>query len=219
MRTDRHLAALSLALALGACSTRQDQTATLPDDLKKDLAVASSPASDLATAPRNYQRMRFVSGIEQWRGGAPAKRPKTTRHLTRSARVQEPVSAAAAADIAPDPVASMVAESPAPVSTPEAVSEPAVVVTRGPIAEPSNAPAPSSEGAGDGGRIQRRGGGGGLGGLLGGIIGAVVIRGGHSGLDPCDPKTDGRARPTMTERPDFGMPLPTGQIFGGSHRH
>jgi hypothetical protein len=63
-----------------------------------------------------------------------------------------------------------------------------------------------------------RGHGGGLGGLLGGLIGAVIIRGGHGGIDKCDPRTDGRANPTVIDRPDFGMPLPTGQTFPRSRQ-
>src|SRR4030081_3053520 len=76
MRTTRNVAALSVALLLGACGRRQEQTAALSDDLKRDLAAASLAGSDLATAPQSYRRMRFVSEIEQSRAGVPAKRPK-----------------------------------------------------------------------------------------------------------------------------------------------
>ena len=60
---------------------------------------------------------------------------------------------------------------------------------------PASAPA---AGRGDDGRSVGQGGigerrsGGGLGGVLAGIIGAVVIRGGHGGIDNCDPRIDGR---------------------------
>ena len=62
-------------------------------------------------------------------------------------------------------------------------------------------------------------GGGGWGGLIGGIIGSVVIRGGHGGVDKCDPRTDGRARPPISDRPDFSMPLPIGRPTFPGPRH
>jgi hypothetical protein len=48
----------------------------------------------------------------------------------------------------------------------------------------------------------------------GAATGAVVIRGGHGGIDKCDPRTDGRRRGGMggmMDRPDFGMPVPMGR--------
>jgi hypothetical protein len=55
---------------------------------------------------------------------------------------------------------------------------------------------------------------GGLGGILGGIIGGVVIRGGHGGVDKCDPRTDGRGgRPPIFDQPNTGLPLPSGRGF------
>jgi hypothetical protein len=215
MRTDWKVAALSLALVLAACGKRQDQAAALPDDLKKDLAAASASSGDLAIAPQSYRRMRFVSDIEQSRASVPAKRPKISHHHDRMTASHQPAASEASTDVAAEPMVSMASESPAPVSTPSApASEPTVVIAQRPSPEPASAPAGSSDsGVGD------RGQGGGLGGLLGGIIGAVVIRGGHGGVDHCDPRTDGRARPTVIERPDFGMPLPTGQTtFPGSRR-
>ena len=87
--------------------------------------------------------------------------------------------------------------------------------------EPSAPASSPTAGRGDDGRSVGEGGigerrsGGGLAGVLGGIIGAVVIRGGHGGVDKCDPRTDGRRRGGMggvlVDRPDFGLPLPTGR--------
>jgi hypothetical protein len=213
MRTNWNIAALSLALLLGACGRRQEQTAGLPDDLKKDLAAASVPGSDLALSRQSYQRMRFVSDIEQWKGGVPAKGSAMAHHAVRSTARHRTATQPAVA--APNSVVSMASESPATVSTPAAPTpEPPTVIAQRPSPEPMNMPAGStSEGTvGDGGH------GGGLGGLLGGLIGAVIIRGGRGGVDHCDPRTDGRARPTVIDRPDFGLPLPTGQPFPGSRR-
>jgi hypothetical protein len=212
MRKHWQGSALSLALVLGACGTRQEQTSALPDDLQKDLAVASSSAGDLATAPQRYQRMRFVSGVEQFPGATPARRPKAV-HQVKHSMASRRSTAAVATDVAPDPVVAMTAEAPAPAAAAEAPAPEPTVIVQSPAPAPASAPSGSSEGAGD------RGHGGGLGGLLGGIIGAVVIRGGAGGVDHCDPRTDGRARPPISDRPDFGMPVPTGRVLGGVFRH
>jgi hypothetical protein len=205
MRTECKVATLSLALVFAACAKRQEPTASLPDDLKKDLAAASASSSALASAPNSYQRMRFVSDIERARVSVPAKRPKVSRHPTRMAASHQ--SGSEATDLSADASVSLASSSPAPASTPEApVPEPSIAVAGRPAPGPMSAPAGTSEGgAAENGR------GGGLGGMLGGIIGAVIIRGGHVGPDKCDPRTDGRARGTITDRPDFGMPLPVGQ--------
>ena len=218
MRTDVKVATISLALLVGACGTRQEQTTGLTDDLKKDLALASAPASDLATAPKSYQRMRFVSAVEQARASTPAKRPVAAKRHTAPVRRPEAV-AKPAPDVVDEP-AVVASEAPAATPAPEAVttavSEP-VVINQQPAAEPAPVPvATGNNGSGgdDGIGERRRGRGiGGLGGIFGGIIGAVVIRGGHGGVDKCDPRTDGRNRPPMIDRPVFGLPLPTGQTF------
>ena len=220
MRTDVKVAALSLAVILGACDKRQEQATGLSEDLKRDLAVASA-ASDLAAAPRAYERTRFVSDVEMARAKAPAPRPVATKRRTPPVRRPAPV-ARPAADVVEEPtVASN--EAPAPEPTPVAVAtetapEPAVIVQQ-PTTETAPAPIPVSTGRGDDGRSIGEGGigerrpGGGLGGMLGGIIGAVVIRGGHGGVDKCDPRTDGRRGRggIISRRPDFGMPSPVGR--------
>jgi hypothetical protein len=211
MRTKREIAALSLALLVGGCGKRAEQTAVLSEDLKKDLAAASATGGDLAIAPQSYQRMRFVSDIEQAKASMPAKRPKLSHHKVRPTVRPQP-AAETTSDVTVDEVASAASESPAPASTTEApVPEPTVVVAQNPSPEPTNVPAESPS-AGQASGRGGGGGGGGWGGLLGGIIGAVVIRGGHGGVDKCDPRTDGRGRfPVVIDRPDFGLPLPTGQ--------
>jgi hypothetical protein len=223
MRRYSTIATLSITVLLGACG-RSQQGADLPDDLKKDLAAASVGGGALTIAPSSGRSTRFVSDVEQWKGASSTKLPKAARHPVRHAAravAKEsmhmgtaPVVAVASETTTPEPIAA----APAPEPTM------AIVPSSQPSTEPVGA---SSDGAGD------RGHGGGLGGLLGGIIGTVVLRGGHGGIDKCDPRTDGRrppviggtydtdgrARPATTDRPDFGSPLPTGTIFStGRHR-
>lgn len=205
MRTIRTLAALSLAATLGACRSRSEQTAP-PNDLEKDLATASTASGAYATAPQNYQRMRFVSSVELVRDGAPARHTNVT-HTHMRAKVSR--------SLTPDPVVAVASTTPEVATTASsAAPEASVVVTPAPAPEPAitpvEMPMPTSEGTGASGREGRgaegRGGGlGGLGGILGGIIGGVVIRGGRGGIDHCDPRTDGRAR-----GPSLGLPLPSG---------
>jgi hypothetical protein len=218
MLTNRNVTTLSLTLLLGACSTSRDQAATLPDDLKQDLAAASTSGGDLATAPQSYQRMRFVSSVERAHTATPVKRTVLAHHHTKPQPVRRPAPQAAT-EAAAESMDAVVAEAPAPVSTPEAPMPEPTVVAHQPTSEPTSAP--STAPAGSGGEVGggEHGHGGGWGGLLGGLIGAVVIRGGIGGVDKCDPRTDGRARPTVIDRPVFGMPIPTGQpTFPGSRR-
>jgi hypothetical protein len=209
MRTDWMVATtLASALLVGACGREQERPAGLSDDLKTDLAVASTAGGDLATAPRSYQRMRFVSEVEQLEASAPAKRIRASHHPVRLAARRAPAPDPSA-EAAPDPVDAM-AEMPEPTAAPSAEAptpEPAAVIAQQPAPEPTVVPVGSSTEGSAGNQ------GHGWGGLLGGIIGAVVIRGGHGGVDKCDPRTDGRARPRVTDRPDFGLPLPTGRTF------
>jgi hypothetical protein len=211
MRTFWKISALSLATVAAGCGREKQKTATLPDDLQKDLAAASA-GGEFATAPTSYQRMRFVSAIEQSKPAVPAKRPAMTRQHIRAAishRQTNPLPAAAELE---QPA---VAEATSPVTTREAPApEPAISVAPVPAPTPSSAPAGSSAN-GDGG--QGGGGGGGIGEVLGGIFGAV-IRGGHVGVDKCDPRTDGRGGATVMG-PIFGSPVPTGQpTFPGGVR-
>ena len=220
MRTHVKVAALSLAVILGACDKRQEQATGLSEDLKRDLAAASA-AGDLATAPRAYERARFVSEVELARAKAPAPRPVASKRRTPPVRRPEPVSKPAEEVVEEPTVASN--EAPAPEPAPVAVAtetapEPIVIVQQ-PTTENAPAPIPVSTGRGDDGRSIGEGGigerrpGGGIAGTLGGIIGAVVIRGGHGGIDKCDPRTDGRRGRggIISRRPDFGLPSPVGR--------
>ena len=220
MRTDVKVAALSLAVVLGACDERQEAAAVLSEDLKRDLAVASA-AGDLATAPRAYERTRFVSDVEMARAKAPAPKVVASKRRTPPVRRPEPVSKPAEEVVEEPTVASN--EAPAPEPSPVAVAtetapEPIVIVQQ-PTTETAPLPIPVSTGRGEDGRSVGEGGigerrpGGGIAGTLGGIIGAVVIRGGHGGVDKCDPRTDGRRGRggIIARRPDFGMPSPVGR--------
>ena len=221
MRTDVKVAAISFAVVLGACNTRQEQATGLSDDLKRDLAAAAAPG-DLATAPSAYQRTRFVSDVEMNRAKKPAPKLVATRRKTTPVRRPEAVSKPAADAVAEPNVASNEERAPAaaPVSAPESINTDPVVIAQQPSEPSAPAPAPTA-GRGDDGRSVGHGGsgdrsaGGGLGGILGGIIGAVVIRGGHGGVDKCDPRSDGRRRGGVfggvLDRPDFPMPVPTGR--------
>jgi hypothetical protein len=225
MRTDVKVAAISFGVLLVACSDkRQEQTTGLSDDLKRDLAVAAAPAGDLATAPRSYERTRFVSDIELSRTTkSPTPRLVASKRRTKPVRRAEAVSKPAAEVVADPAVASdeavALTETPAPAPSPS--TEPTViaqqpVVPQAPASSPTEGRGGEGRSGGEGG-IGERGSGGGLGGILGGIIGAVVIRGGHGGVDKCDPRTDGRARRgqggmggVLVGRPE-GLPLPTGR--------
>ena len=221
MRTDVKVAALSLAVVLGACDRRQEQATGLSEDLKRDLAVASA-AGDLATAPRAYERARFVSDVEMARAKAPAPRPVASKRRTAPVRRPEPVSTPAAEVVEEPTVASNEAPAlePAPVAVAtETAPEPVVVIVQQPTTETAPAPIPVSTGRGDDGRSVGEGGigerrpGGGIEGVLGGIIGGVVLRGGRGGVDKCDPRTDGRRGRggIIARRPDFGLPSPVGR--------
>jgi hypothetical protein len=225
MRTDVKVAAISFAIVLGACNSRQEQATGLSEDLKRDLAAAAAPAGDLATAPRAYERTRFVSDVEMNRAKKPVPKPVASKRKTKPAPRPEPVSKPAE-DVVSDPTVASneaITPAPAPVAAPTSSTPEPAVVAQQPTDEPVPGPQPAIPGRGDDGRSVGQGGigerrsGGGLGGLLGGIIGAVVIRGGHGGIDKCDPRTDGRRRGGMIigggmmGGPDLGMPLPAGR--------
>lgn len=212
MRKHLKVATLSLAVFAGACGTSKEQSATLPDDLQKDLAAASAPASDLATAPKSFEPTRYVSEMERTTGPTRVKTmvktKRRTKPMPRPEPVRKPAEEVAAADVAgTSEMAPSTTKAPAPSDLPT-IPEP-VATTPEPGARPAPSPVPSAGGSGDGGIGERRRGRG-LGGLLGGIFGGVVIRGGHGGVDKCDPRTDGRTGGIFIMGPNSGMPLPTG---------
>jgi hypothetical protein len=188
------------AVLLAACSG--DKKASINDDLKKDLELASS--SDGITLANNSPNagQQVVSAIEQTapptRQQAPSARVRHHKPAPKSppqvVRTQAPATVAQneTQSVAPAP-----AEDPTPVSPrpqPVAVSYPS---------------GPSS--GGDDGRVSS--GGSGVGAVLGTILGAV-IRGGIviGDGDNCDPRTDGR-HSQVNNRMPFPLPgRPGGRI-------
>ena len=182
MRMTGRFATLSLALVLSAC----------------DKPVApSAPSKDIVVAPQTYQRMRFVSDIEQSRASTPARRPKVARHADRAT-----VSA-------PDAMHAMMLHTPvAMVTASSSTPAPSVAIAAHAAPEAVTVPIGSTTEEGSGG----------IGAALGAMVGNVVLRGGRVGDGKCDPRTDARANGTIANRPDFSMPQPTGQPTFGRRR-
>ena len=203
----RKLLVVALGLGAVACGTKTE-SATLDAGLQADLATVAAPDSGLALANGNYERMRFVSSVEQVKPAVPARKLATSTAPARSSRKKTTHKTAPA----PEPVAEQVvaqadAPTPEPEQTPSAAPAPEpVVIAQQPSPEPSHAPV-GNTGEGSAGRGN---GGGGWGGIIGGIIGSVVIRGGMGGVDHCDPRTDGRARPTYPNVPISRQPVVNG---------
>jgi hypothetical protein len=175
--------------------------------LKKDLAAASGTGIELANSSRGYQRMRFVSEIEQPKASTPVQLTKAPHKVTRP-KVSNQALAEKTPEAAPDPKVEVASEPTVTESTPPAPAPdptPSVVVAPRPSPQPVNMPASGGSGSGASGGS----GGGGIGEAIGVIIGTVIIRGGAGGVDKCDPRTDGRGRGTVN-RPEWGLPLPSG---------
>jgi hypothetical protein len=208
MRTDVKVATISLAMVLGACSTREEKPTGLSEDLKKDLAVASASAGDLATAPNAFKPAQVVSSVEMTRSKTPVPRLVASKRRTPKTIRAEAVKHAASDVVANPEVKGTEADAPTP--TPVAINNPTesapVAVVEQPTPEPTPVSTTANTGRGEEGRGEGSGGigesgrGEGRGRGIGGIIG-VVIRGGIGGVDKCDPRTDGRRR--------------RGGIFGG----
>ncbi len=179
MRKSYLLLAGAGAVLLAACS---DKKAAINDDLKNDLALASSSDGiTLANSSPNAGQ-QVVSAIEQTTPPTRQQTPSTRVRHHKAAPKEPPqvvkteapatVASTEQQSVAPAPVAN----DPTPVSPrpqPVAVSYPS---------------GPSS--GGDDGRVSS--GGSSAGAIIGSILGAV-IRGGVVGdVDNCDPRTDGR---------------------------
>jgi hypothetical protein len=180
MRITGSLAAASLALLASACSKPDAPT----------VAKTATPPASLAGVPQNYQRMRFVSPVEQSHGGDTAVLAKVSRHAEHRMAMKTPVAEAVAAK--PDPLASLASSAPLAVSTSNnAVSAPEVVVAlkAPPVAAGTPAPWVYED------AMEHR-------------AGAVVIRGGNVQPEKCDPLSDIKARrATATqERGSFRAP-------------
>src|ERR1700682_1669598 len=182
MRKTYLLLAGAGAVLLAACSG--DKKATLNDDLKKDLELASSNDGITLANSSNNAGTQIVSAIERTTPPARQQTPSTRVRHHRAAPKSPPqvvkteapatVAESEPQSVAPEPVAN----DPTPVSPrPQPVA----------VTYPSG---PSS--GGDDGSVSR---GSSAGAVIGTILGAV-IRGGvvMGDGDACDPRTDGRGR-------------------------
>jgi hypothetical protein len=203
MRKSYLLLAGAGAVLLAACSG--DKKASINDDLKKDLELASSSDGiTLANSSPNAGQ-QVVSAIEQTappaRQQAPSNRVRTHRAVHKAPpQVVKAQAPAQVAQIEPQSVApAPVANDPTPVSPrPQPVA----------VSYPSGA----SSGGGDG-RVSS--GGSSVGAVLGTILGAV-IRGGVVGdVDNCDPRTEGRNR-SVNNRLPFPVPSRSGGVSRSS---
>lgn len=192
------------AFLLAACSG--DKKVAMNDDLKNDLALASSSDGITLANSSPDPGQQVVSAIERTnppaRKAAPSARVRHHKPAPKAPpQVVTTRAPATVVDAEPQPVApAPVANDPAPVSPrpqPVAVSYPS---------------GPSS--GGDEGSVGR---GSTAGVIIGTILGAV-IRGGvvGGGVDNCDPRTDGRGRGQSLPNNRFPFPgSPSGRISVG----
>jgi hypothetical protein len=201
MRKSYLLLAGAGAVLLAACSG--DKKASINDDLKKDLELASSSDGIALANSSPNAGQQVISAIEQTAPSAtrprtPSNRARAHRAAPKSApNVVQAKAPATVAQIEPQPVASAPAgDDPTPVSArPQPVA----------VSYPSGASS-----GGDDGRVGS--GGSSAGAIIGTILGAV-IRGGVVGDDDtCDPRTDGRHRSVNNRIP---FPIP-GRVGGSS---
>jgi hypothetical protein len=173
VRTIVKVAGVAGALLLGACGGK-DQL--VDDSFKKDLELAS--AASPITLQNTQAGAQVVSAIERTTPPAPkriAASQRVARHTPAPRATPRPVEVEAA-DVSPEVVE-------APVQVAEAPVDIAPLPSRRP--QPVTASGGGRD-IGDAGDIGDRRGDG-----IGTIIG-VVLRGGHGGIDECDPRTDGR---------------------------
>jgi hypothetical protein len=198
VRTFVKLAGVAGALALAACSGREQQSS----DFQKDLERAST-ASEI-TLPTAQPGTQVVSAIERTAPG-PRKvqySQRVAKHKPAPTRVEAPVEVTTETEVEPTPVA----PEPAPVQ--EATI-------------PSPRPQPVAQGGGDigEGSIGRGGRGDGIG--IGTVIG-VILRGGVVDGDDCDPRSERGRRPTSisinNRIPVIGTFPGSGRIGGGRSR-
>jgi hypothetical protein len=169
VRTIVKVAGVAGALLLGACGKDQ----LVDDSFKKDLELAS--AASPITLQNTQAGAQVVSAIERTSPPAPkriAPSQRVARHTPAPRATPRPVEVEAA-DVSPEVVE-------APVEVAEAPVDIAPLPSRRPQ------PVAASSGGRDEGEI-----GMGRGDGIGTIIG-VVLRGGHGGIDECDPRVDGR---------------------------
>ncbi|MES2177651.1 MAG: hypothetical protein V4550_07270 [Gemmatimonadota bacterium] len=204
MRTDIKLGMLSLPLLLAACSRSEDGIA----GTSAKAATTTPSYAELTPAPQSAQRMRFVSDIERAKprsGGTPLRTVAThsmvmpeaiPAHDPYSALAVKPPTVLASDARAED--ATLVVAMKAPAEAPSSASarpdlqQMAMIDHAGEMPrDPVSLTPPFS----------------------------VVIRGGRTGNEKCDPRTDTHTTPQEIGRPNLAMPLvPQGRAFGGGFR-
>jgi hypothetical protein len=206
MRKSYLLLAGAGAVLLAACSG--DKKVAMNDDLKNDLALASSSDGiDLANSSPNAGT-QVISAIERTapapRQPAPSARVRHHKPAPKSPpQVVKTTAPATVGQTEPQSVApEAVANDPTPVSPrpqPVAVSYPS---------------GPSS--GGDEGTVSR---GSGAGAVIGTILGAVIrggiVMGGDG--DNCDPRTESRGRTSVNHQIPFPINIGTGRVGGISY--
>jgi hypothetical protein len=204
MRKSYLLLAGAGAVLLAACSG--DKKASINDDLKKDLELASSSDGiTLANSSLNGGQ-QVVSAIEQTAPQVARKEAPSNRVRSHRAAPKSPprvVQAKAPATVAQTEPQSVAVEPGADGSTPVSPRPQPVAVSY-----PSG---PSS--GGDDGRAGRTTGSN-AGAILGTILGAVIRGGIVVGDDDCDPRTDPRNR-SVNNRIPFPVPGRGGSRSGG----
>ena len=216
MRKHVKVATLSLAVFAGACGTSKEQSATLPEDLQKDLAAASAPASDLATAPKSFEPTRFVSEMER-RGDRHAgqddghDQAADEADAASAAGEQARRGASRTADVAgTSEMAPSTTRAPVPADLPT-IPEP-IATAPEPGARPAPSPVPPAGGSGDGGIGERRRGAA----SAGWAVSSAGSSAASSSAAVMAASTSAIRVPTVGRGgifimgPNSGMPLPTG---------
>jgi hypothetical protein len=166
VRTITKLAIVPVALAVAACARSKDSS-DLNGDMKRDLALASAPSLELASAATQHSRTDVVSAIEMpelaKKKPVAVHRPSPKREVVATPKPAPQVAEAPAPDPAPEPAPEHVAVQPS-----EPMGEPTV------LPKPERAPLPGPGSNVDGVSI-------------GDVIG-VILRGGIGDDDHCDPR-------------------------------
>ncbi len=196
MRTHYLVATIALAAGLTACNRQHDA----PTATRARTAQPSSATMDLASAPRPYQRMRFVSEIEQSKSSVQARSPEHARHASHTAPNHTD-----AATVTRAAIASLVTNAPLPVAVAaSSAPAPSIAVASTQAAPPLTMPAGAASEV-----VADRGHG------LGGLVGSVMIRGGVGPNGKCDPRSDAQAAGMLAGRPNSAMPMmPSTSVFG-----
>lgn len=199
--------ALATAAVIAVACAKDSAKSGINNDLKHDLELAASSATDLASAQTaaKFSPTEIASTstptvarvLKKAKGNKvmPSKRP--------TVKASETPIEVAQSDI---PEVTVMSQAPSEVTAPTSTDGndlPAI-----PRPTPAPIPVGGSTGEGGSGTSAGSGGGGGIGAVLGGIFGAVIRGGGVDG-DRCEPHgRDGRRYPG-------GRTIPGGGPYGG----